>query len=272
MIDLDTLKLLLFKNKDYASWHSHVAAILPRYNIDTPERIAGFFAQCGHESLNFTVLEENLNYSAKALNSIFPKYFIKAGRDAQDYHRKPEKIANIIYGSRMGNGPPESGDGWRFRGMGIIQLTGKNNVRSFGDSIGHSIEETSDYLTTRRGALESACWYWNSRKLNDACDNQDIKRMTKLVNGGTIGLADRTHHWERNLKVLRGEGYTPKPSPILLKIGAMGADVKKVQKLLGLDADGVFGRMTEKAVKAWQIENGMKIDGVVGPKTFMAMF
>lgn len=177
--------------------------MLPKYEINTVNRVAGFIAQCSHESVGFTVLHENLNYSADGLNKIFPKYFIKAGRDANAYARQPEKIANIVYASRMGNGDTASGDGWRYRGRGVIQLTGKDNYTNFGKSIHLTAAETSDYLETKRGALESACWYWKTNGLNATADAQDIVAMTKKINGGTIGLEDRKAHFKHALEILK---------------------------------------------------------------------
>jgi len=121
------IKQLLHGNKEWQAWEQPLKDILAKYQINTPQRIAMFLAQCGHESLNFTVLEENLNYSAKGLNAVFPKYFQRAGRDASLYHRDSERIANVVYADRMGNGDTSSGDGWLHRGRGVIQLTGASN-------------------------------------------------------------------------------------------------------------------------------------------------
>jgi putative chitinase len=198
----DQIIKLLHGNKDAAAWADAAVEILPKYGINTPKRIAGFFAQCGHESMNFTALSENLNYRAETLEKLFSKYFSKAGRKAEDYAKQPEKIANVIYASRMGNGDTASGDGYRFRGRGVIQLTGRGNYTAFGKTINMSPEQVIDYVQTKKGALESACWYWNSRKINAACDEGDIVKMTKLVNGGTIGLDDRRKHYEHALAIL----------------------------------------------------------------------
>jgi putative chitinase len=245
--------------------------ILPKYEINTPNRIAGFFAQCGHESMNFTVLSENLNYRAETLEKLFSKYFSKAGRNAADYAKQPEKIANVIYASRMGNGDTASGDGYRFRGRGVVQLTGRDNYTQFGKSVGMSPEQVIDYVTTKKGALESACWYWNSRNINAACDAADITKMSKLVNGGTIGLDDRRKHYEQALAVLGGDVPAPitnaEAIPGVLKKGSTGEAVKRMQAELGLEADGSFGPATETAVKKWQAANGLAADGIVGPKT-----
>jgi len=271
---------MLKGNKNIDAWYDAMVKIFPKYEINTPNRIAGFCAQCGHESLNFTVLEENLNYKAATLEKLFSKYFSKAGRNAAEYEKKPEKIANVIYASRMGNGDTASGDGYKFRGRGIIQLTGRDNYTNFGKSIGKSPDEVIEYLKTLDGALESACWYWNSRNLNAACDANDIVKMTKLVNGGTIGLDDRKKHYEHNLAVLGG-AVKAMPSRVndqitdsvtqsvaeTVKRGSKGETVKKLQAALGLAADGIFGIGTEASLKSWQAKNGLVADGVAGPKT-----
>ena len=262
---------ILHGNADAAAWADAALEILPKYEINTPNRIAGFFAQCGHESMNFTVLSENLNYRAETLEKLFSKYFSKAGRNAADYAKQPEKIANVIYANRMANGDTASGDGFKFRGRGVVQLTGRENYTSFGKSVGMSPEQVIDYVQTKKGALESACWYWASRKINIACDEGDIVKMTKLVNGGTIGLEDRRKHYEDALKVLGGAAPAPITSaaaiPGVLKKGSTGENVKRLQAELGLEDDGVFGPGTESAVKKWQAANGLAADGIVGPKT-----
>jgi putative chitinase len=260
---------ILHGNADAAAWADAAMEILPKYEINTPNRIAGFFAQCGHESMNFTALSENLNYRAETLEKLFSKYFSKSGRNAADYAKQPEKIANVIYGGRMRN--TEEGDGWRFRGRGVIQLTGRDNYTAFGLSVDMTPEQVIDYVQTKKGALESACWYWNSRKINIACDEGDIIKMTKLVNGGTIGLEDRRKHYEAALAVLGGAVPAPIANaaaiPGVLKKGSTGENVKRMQAELGLEADGVFGSGTESSVKKWQAANGLAADGIVGPKT-----
>lgn len=260
---------LLHGNPDIDEWSSAMSLLFPKYEINTPARIAGFVAQCGHESQNFKTLEENLNYSAEGLNKIFPKYFVKAGRDAQAYHRQPEKIANIVYAGRMGNGDTASGEGWKFRGRGVIQLTGKDNYSRFAKHIGKSIDETIEYLKTKQGALESACWFWETNGLNEIADSGDIVAMTKRINGGTIGLEDRKKHYEQALAVLGGKAvHAPASSShATLKRGDNSPAVAKMQRALGISADGDFGPGTETALKRWQAANGLTADGVAGPKT-----
>lgn len=197
-----SLAKMLPRNKNIGDLFTALNSVLPKYDINTVNRVAGFLAQCGHESADFTVLKENLNYSAESLNRVFPKYFKNAGRDANLYARNPEKIANVVYANRLGNGDTASGDGWRYRGRGAIQLTGKSNYNEFAKSIGKTLEETVVYLETIEGAVESACWFWNSRNINQTCDNDDIVSMTKKVNGGTNGLEERTTHYKNNKKIL----------------------------------------------------------------------
>ena len=171
------------------------------YEINTPERIAMFLAQAGHESAGLSVMEENLNYSAQGLNKIFPKYFARAGRDANAYAKKPEKIANVVYSNRMGNGDEASGDGYRYRGRGFIQLTGKSNYAAFASDMEMSLEEATAWLDTAEGAVWSACWFWDSRELNKWADKGDILTVTKKINGGTIGLEDRKSHYAEALHI-----------------------------------------------------------------------
>jgi len=191
------------RNKDIGSLYSTLSRILPRYDITTPERVAAFLAQCGHESVDFTVLKENLNYSAKGLVATWPKRFLNE-EAAMPYNRDPEKIANRVYADRMGNGDEASGDGWRYRGRGAIQLTGRDNYSSFAKSINKTLDETVEYLETLSGAVESAAWFWQRNNLNLLADARDIVTMTRRINGGTIGLEDRRNHYEHNLKVLKG--------------------------------------------------------------------
>ena len=260
---------LLHGNREWEEWYAAMCEILPLWEIDTAERVAGFIAQCGHESRNFNVLTENLNYSAKALNTFFPKYFKRAGRDANEYHRQPEKIANVIYANRMDNGDADSGDGWRFRGGGILQLTGRYNYTEFGEDVEMSAEEAVDYVRTKKGALDSACWFWDENNINKHCDNMDIVKMTKRINGGTIGLEDRKKHYMHALDVLGGDYEEPEVEyNQTIRQGSRGPLVAEVQEKLDIEpADGIFGPGTARIVKKWQSSNGLVADGIVGPKT-----
>ena len=195
------LRELLPKNPYIDNWHNALSQLLPDYEINTPQRIAAFIAQCAHESGNFVFLTENLNYKAESLMKIFGKYF-KDMATAKAYEKKPEKIANRIYADRMGNGNEASGDGWRYRGRGLIQLTGKTNYTWFAASLEISAEEAAEYTQTFEGAAQSACWFWETNKLNKEADAGDIKTMTRKINGGFIGLDDRIKHYNHALHVL----------------------------------------------------------------------
>jgi putative chitinase len=170
------------------------------YEINTPLRLAHFLAQCAHESGEFRLMQENLNYKADGLLRIFPKYFKDV--DPNDYAHNPEKIANRVYGNRMGNGDEETGDGWKYHGRGLIQLTGKNNYQAFAEDAEMPLDEAVEYLGTAPGALESAAWFWCANSINEIADTDDIVRVTKKVNGGTIGLDDRKAKLEEFKEIL----------------------------------------------------------------------
>lgn len=199
----EKLAACIKKNKNPAVWFDALEEALPKFSIVTPARVAGFISQCQHESLDFTALSENLNYSAAALDKVFPKYFKRAGRDAQAYHRQPEKIANVIYANRMGNGDTRSGEGWKFRGRGIIQLTGKNNYTKCSiDVLGDdTLVRNPDLVSEPKFAVLAACWYWHTNRLNDICDQGDVVLLSKRINGGTIGLNDRIKHWNHCIEI-----------------------------------------------------------------------
>lgn len=176
-------------------------SLLEDYEINTPKRIAAFLAQCAHESGGFIFLTENLNYKASGLMKTFPKYFPDMAT-ALKYEKKPDAIANRVYANRMGNGPEESGQGAKFKGRGLIQVTGKDNYFWFASSLQITPEEAAEYMQTFEGAAQSACWFWETNKLNALADVGDILTMTKRINGGTIGLEDRKKHYEHALHVL----------------------------------------------------------------------
>ncbi len=204
MITVSQLKQLLPKNPYVEHWHHALEQLFPDYDINTPKRMASFIAQCAHESGGFMVLKENLNYKPASLRKLFPKYFPN-DQIAQQYCSKPNKqeaIANRIYADRMGNGSESSGDGYRFCGRGLIQLTGRSNYQSFADSLEMKIEDVPEYLATFEGAAQSACWFWETNGLNKFADAGDILGLTKRINGGTIGLEDRKKHYEHALHVL----------------------------------------------------------------------
>ena len=191
----------MVKNPYIDQWYEALDQLLDDYEINTPLRVAHFIAQCAHESGNFVFVKENLNYKAASLRKIFSKYFPTDELAAQ-YANKPERIANRIYANRMGNGPEESGDGFRYCGRGLIQLTGKDNYTFFAGSLGISVEEASEYLQTFEGAAQSACFFWEQNKLNRFADANDVKGLTRAINGGFIGLEDRIKHTEHALHIL----------------------------------------------------------------------
>jgi putative chitinase len=174
-----------------------------KFNITNNLRLAHFLAQCGHESGGFKAVSENVNYSAAGLKNIFGKYF--PGNLSESYARNPQKIASRVYGNRMGNGPEESGDGYKFRGRGFIQLTGKNNYTQFTKFIGEDCVSNPDLVATKY-PLASAAFFFDSNKLWAICDkgadNATITAVTKRLNGGTIGLADRIKHFNEYYKLL----------------------------------------------------------------------
>lgn len=268
---------------DADNWYDALCNLLPKYGITTERRVAHFLSQCAHESGGFKRLEENLNYSSKALRAVFGRYFGPSPkRDAEEYHRKPEMIANYVYMDefrkyKMGN--TQEGDGWRFRGRGLKQLTGRENYTRFGKSIGMTAEEAAEYVATPAGAIESACWFWDTNNLNDIADTDNVTRMTKKINGGNIGLADRQKRYKKAMQVLGAEYSTETdvdgtadddldPGDIgTLRKGSRGDGVKMMQEALGISADGAFGPGTERALKAWQEQNGLTADGIAGPMT-----
>ena len=202
-LTLDQLKQIVPGNPYIDHWYEALSEICPDYDIDTPQRIAAFLAQCAHESGGFKAIKENLNYRPQTLVTLFKKYFdLPTAERYCAMPNKQEAIANRIYANRMGNGIETSGDGFKFRGRGAIQLTGKENYTKFATSIGKSLDETVAYLETLEGAVESACWFWSTHGLNATCDADDIVSMTKKINGGTIGLEDRKAHYEHALHVL----------------------------------------------------------------------
>jgi len=270
-------------NKQVGEWYAALCELLPKYGITTERRVAHFLSQCAHESANFKRLEENLNYSAKALRAVFGRYFGDAPkRDADEYHRQPEMIANYVYMDefrkyKMGN--VNEGDGWLFRGRGLKQLTGRDNYTKFGESVDMTAEQAAEYVASFKGAIESACWFWDTNNLNDIADGDNVKLMTKKINGGSIGLEDRQRRYVVAMNVLgtpldaHQEDDEDDDEDILddigvLRRGSRGDGVAMMQEALGLETDGIFGRGTERALITWQMDNGLTPDGVAGPMTF----
>lgn len=200
---IDKFKQLIVNPKS-DEWFVAVYDNLPSYQIDTKLRVAAWIAQVGHESGSFKWLVENLNYSADRLLAVFPYYFQDIDM-ANQYAYQPEKIANRVYSNRLGNGPEYSGDGWKFRGRGIIQVTGKENYTKcsealYGDK--NILLDTPEILADMDGAVRSACWFWNSRNLNGYADQGDMLTITKRINGGTNGYSDRINRYNLAMSVL----------------------------------------------------------------------
>lgn len=188
---LDQFKKSFPNCKEPIEWFNAIRAVLAQNDITTKNQVLCFLAQCGHESNEFNVLTENFNYSSDRLLVIFPKYFNKT--TAPQYHRQPQKIANKVYANRMGNGNESSGDGYKYRGRGVIQLTGKDNIRRFSkDTFGDDRVVTNpEMLLEKENAILCACWFWKINNLNTYADSLDMLGLTKKINGGTIGLQER---------------------------------------------------------------------------------
>jgi len=206
MITLDILQQLCPKTKKsvlelYATPVHEVAEYYDMYT--NMNRAAGFVAQIAHESGGFNFVKENLNYGAAGLMNTFKKYFPNQ-EIANQYQRQPEKIANRVYANRMGNGDEASGDGYRFCGRGLIQLTGRINYTKFAQALGLGIEETVAYMETPEGATASAGWFWDNNNLNQYCDSGDFVMLTKRINGGTIGIEERQRNYQLVLQALQG--------------------------------------------------------------------
>jgi putative chitinase len=270
------LAAMIPTNKEVGAWCEELNKALPKYDITTPQRIAGFISQCAHESMDFNAMSENLNYREETLNKVFPRYFGPGKRNAAEYARNPEKIANYVYmdefrTSKLGNVQP--GDGWRFRGRGLKQLTGRDNYTRFAKDYDMTAEEAAVWVETKEGALASALWFWNTNNLNTVADTGSVPALTKKINGGDIGLADRQARYEKAMAVLTGKiplraaNSEAAPTGGTLRRGSKGEEVKRMQAKLGLSADGDFGPGTEAALKKWQAANGLTADGVAGPKT-----
>jgi putative chitinase len=189
----DIILKILESNKDKIEWSELLTNLLPVYEVNTNLRLAHFFSQCCHESNDFKITEENLNYSAQGLLKIFSKYF-KDETTAKQYEKQPMKIANLVYANRMGNGDTNSGDGYKYRGRGIIQLTGKDNYKKFSQDVfnDNTVLDNPDTIIINKAiAVHSACWFWQKNNLNSLADKDDCLAITKKINGGINGLQDR---------------------------------------------------------------------------------
>lgn len=199
-------------------WLPHVQNSLARFAIESDRQVAAWLAQTAHESAGYTALVENLNYSADTMAAVWPKRFAEMGPDgkplkdvagksmpnesARALHRKPEMLANVVYASRMANGPTESGDGWRYRGRGLKQLTGKDNYTRCGQALGIDLVGNPDLLTEPEAATLSAAWFWDANKCGPIADSGDFVALTKKINGGTVGLEDRTRRYNAVLATM----------------------------------------------------------------------
>ena len=184
-----------------SEWLEPLNTVFNKYDISTPKRQAAFIGQCQHESNNFRILEENLHYSADALMRVWPSRFSSADV-ADQYANNPEKIANKVYGGRADLGNSEDGDGWKFHGRGIIQLTGRANYTVCGNALGLPFADIPELILQPGHACMSAGWFWNKKNLNDLADNEDWTTMTKRINGGTVGLDDRINKIHKAMDIL----------------------------------------------------------------------
>lgn len=183
-------------------WHELMIKILPQWDINTIPRVAGFITQCNYESNGFSNLIENLDYTSEELKSKYLDYFNRLDLDVNDYHRNPEKIANVIYSGRYYNGSVDSGDGWKYRGRGLIKLTGRYWYARFAAEIETSLTNAVDYIGTKEGSLISSCLWWNDKKINIFCDKEDIEGMSKEVNKNLFDLEDRSNFWNDAVRIL----------------------------------------------------------------------
>lgn len=266
-------------NAEAEEWYHVLCDVLPKYRITTQERVVGFITQCAHESNNFRNLEENLNYSAENLIRVFSRYFgAPPRRNPAEYARRPEKLANYVYMDQFRSnagalGNIHEGDGWRFRGRGLIQITGRNNYTSFGATIGMTAEQAADYASTKPGALESACWFWNTRNLNRFADARNVVSLSRAINGGNTGLDDRIDRWNRGMSLVKTTSVSRDDVPkSVLRLGSRGPEVFMLQRALGIRQTGIFGPQTEQAVRDFQRQHKLTVDGIVGDQTIGRLF
>jgi putative chitinase len=203
---VDHVKAILRGNVQYEHWYAALLENLPEYEVNTLPRVAAFMAQTAHESMNYTRLHENLNYRAASLVAQWPSHFSR--EDAARMEHNQEAIANRAYCDRLGNGPEESGDGWKYKGRGIIQLTGKDTYahcsEALYDDAQYLLDNPEIVETDMDIAVAAACWYWELNALNVLADKGDIKTMTRRINGGYIGLDERIAKYNEYLKILKG--------------------------------------------------------------------
>lgn len=197
-------KQIFPSNRDPTNWSNILNAVSVEFEITTPARLVAWLAQCGHESAQFRHLRECMSYSAVTMMNTWPSRFRDLAH-AQQYARQPEKLANYVYALRLGNGPPETGDGWRYRGGGVIQLTGKTQYKLAGEAIGVPLESTPNKIEQPLTAARVAGWYWKDHGLNELADVGEFDRITETINGpAKLGLAERKMIWEKAKQVLGG--------------------------------------------------------------------
>jgi putative chitinase len=269
MISLEDLKELFPKGREaiLEALAKQSKSVFAEFDIsDRPNRLHFFLAQVAHESGGLTVIEENLKYSAKRMTEIWPSRFPTLAA-AEPFANNPEALANKVYASRMGNGPPESGDGWRYRGRGYIQITGRDGYRNIGAATGIDLEAHPDRAATPEDALRVACGFWKWKNVNAACDEGDFAKVTRLVNGGLIGQPDREAWLAKIRKVLKpAPAVKPNDSAPPAKEAAKPTkeEIRKVQQALrargftSVTVDGVIGPKTTAAIDKVRHDKGLK--------------
>lgn len=262
MISLEDLKELFPKGRQpiLEALAKQSKKVFAEFDMDDrPNRLHFFLAQVAHESGGLSVIEENLKYSAKRMTEIWPSRFPTLA-SAEPFAGNPEALANKVYASRMGNGSPESGDGWKYRGRGYIQITGRDGYRAIGNAIGVNLENDPDRASDPDDALRVACGFWKWKNINAACDEGDFLKVTRLVNGGTTGQADREAWLAKVRKVLK-----PTPAnPPAKSAPPTKEEIRKVQQALrdrgftSVTADGIIGPKTNAAIDKVRSDNGLK--------------
>lgn len=204
LIDLTVLKAAAPErtDADLAPWVEPLKAVCRRYDVNSTRRIGAFITMLAHEGGYRVGARENMNYSAARLSAVWPARFKGPNALALSLAHKPEALANEVYAGRMGNGPPASGDGWRFRGNGPLQLTGRDNHEAFAKATGMTLDEATVWIGTLEGGLESAAWFWEANDINRLADTPGVADETKRINGGSVGLADRTARFDRTVSCL----------------------------------------------------------------------
>jgi putative chitinase len=261
MISLQILQQLFPRGRQdmLQAFASQADSVLADFGIsNTANRLQFFLAQIAHESGGLTVVEENLNYSAQRLTQVWPSRFPTLD-SAQPFANNPQALANKVYANRMGNGAPDSGDGWDYRGRGYIQITGRDGYQSVGAVIGIDLVNNPGLAATPADALRVACGFWKWKNINAACDTGDFVKVTRLINGGTVGLADRQAWLEKVRTVLKSAASAPPAS----STPPTKDDIRKVQQALqsrgfpSLTADGIMGPKTSTAIDTFRRSNGL---------------